>query len=190
MRHWPIILVILPTLVLAAGPKYTYPDVRGLDDEMNNIYHDIKYPYIVRGTINGVVDGSNACTGCLGEYISQDWSNVNLPTSLQWGDATSITLTAGDWDVMMSWSVYTLGTSSDFRCGISVNSGNNSAGLVYGDNFLELGASSGNIIVYGPMTIANYRMSLTSTTTVYAKQESNWSVQPTSAGRISARRIR
>jgi len=139
---------------------------------------------------SGVSNGSNACTGCVGEYISQDWTNVNLPASGQWGDATSINLTAGDWDVTMIWAVNTLATATDFRCGIGLNSGNNSGGLVYGDNYLEWGVTSGNIITFGPLTIANYRMSLTSNTTVYAKQESAWSVQPASSGRISARRIR
>lgn len=35
-------LLLWPSFCLADGPKWSYPDVRGLDDEMNNIYHDIR----------------------------------------------------------------------------------------------------------------------------------------------------
>lgn len=45
MRNVFLILFVCST-AWAGGPKYTYPTVRGLDDEMNNIYHDLKYPII------------------------------------------------------------------------------------------------------------------------------------------------
>lgn len=37
-----MIALCLPSFAVAGGPKWTYPSVRGLDDEMNNIYANIK----------------------------------------------------------------------------------------------------------------------------------------------------
>jgi len=177
-----LILCVLAEASWGSCPLLVHPDADN-QREFQNVCQEISNK-------SGVTDGSNACKGCVGESISQDWSNTNLPVSLSWGDATSIFLTPGDWDVTMIWAVYTLGTASDFRCAIGTHSGNDTTGFVYGDNFLELGSSAGNITTYSPMTIANFRMSLTAGTTAYAKQEASWSVQPASAGRISARRIR
>jgi len=45
-----IFLMCLPSLTFAVGPKYNYPSVPGLDDEMQNIYHSVSYPVINYGT--------------------------------------------------------------------------------------------------------------------------------------------
>jgi hypothetical protein len=36
-----LILLFVPCVAFAGGPKYSYPTPRGLDDEIKNIYHDI-----------------------------------------------------------------------------------------------------------------------------------------------------
>lgn len=46
------LLILLPTVAMAGGPKYTYPKMRGLDDEMHNIYHDLSNPVINYATIS------------------------------------------------------------------------------------------------------------------------------------------
>lgn len=49
MKILPLIL-LLPALAFAGGPKSTFPEPRGLDAEMANIYHDIANPVINIGT--------------------------------------------------------------------------------------------------------------------------------------------
>lgn len=39
-----LFLILIPSVALAGGPKYTYKTPPGLDDEINNIYHDIRAP--------------------------------------------------------------------------------------------------------------------------------------------------
>ena len=49
MKKFLIVLLLWPSLAIAGGPKYTYPSPpspQGLDDEMQNIYHNISYPAI------------------------------------------------------------------------------------------------------------------------------------------------
>ncbi len=63
MKKWILLLVLGSSPVLAAGPKYTYPTPRGLDDEMQNVYHDIKFPTISTATIqNETVSVSSIST--------------------------------------------------------------------------------------------------------------------------------
>jgi hypothetical protein len=46
----------------------------------------------------GVIDGSDAAAGHLGEYLSASASGVGLATNVQ-ANVVALTLTAGDWDV-------------------------------------------------------------------------------------------
>jgi len=41
MKMAIFIFLLWSTLAMGSGPKYTYPTPRGLDDEIQNIYHDI-----------------------------------------------------------------------------------------------------------------------------------------------------
>jgi hypothetical protein len=52
LKKLTFIALLLPSICLAGGPKYTYRDTPGLDDEMNNVYHDIKYPVIQYGSVS------------------------------------------------------------------------------------------------------------------------------------------
>lgn len=148
------------------------------------------------GNVMGIV-GTNtdnvAGPGLVGQISSNTLSGAAVPTSNQYGDATSITLTPGDWEIsaQLYW-VASGATWSQFEIGISTTTGNNSSNLILGDNDLAaIWASSGSTPLSGSLTISGYRLGLSVTTTVYLKEKLIYSAAtPTASGRISARRIR
>lgn len=146
----------------------------------------IKQPLLV-----GVTDGSNAAAGNVGEYISSSITPpVNFPAAGTYGDATSIALTKGDWDVSMILSATLNGaTASDVNFGIGTVAGNDATGLVEGDTMAEIPApvtasdSSGSVPAV--------RVSLAANATYYAKVLANYTIgTPKYSCRISARRVR
>lgn len=141
--------------------------------------------------IHGTNTNDAAASGYVGEYIESVVANVSFPAALDWGDLTSISLTAGDWDVS-SVGLATVGSAvamTIWNAGISTTSGNSATGLVFGSNRVEYAAP-----ITGQNTsggISTYRISLSSTTTVYYKMlQSSSSGTPTLYGRLSARRVR
>ena len=110
-----------------------------------------------------------------------------LGSSGAYGDITSLTLTAGDWDV--TGILAAAGVATYIGVGISTTSGNSSAGLSEGDTLVYcVGPTASN---NQDATIPNVRFSLASTTTVYLKVTSGYPAgSPTFGGRISARRMR
>ena len=143
----------------------------------------------------GTNTNDNAVAGNVGQYVEAVVTGVNLPASGALGDATSISLTAGDWDVSAAGAFNLSGATSasgnDFDIGISVNSGNNSAGLVFGDTEGWVPMTT-TTIVFGIVSIPPKRFSLGSTTIIYLKMRGNYSAgTPTIQGaRLSARRMR
>lgn len=141
---------------------------------------------------NGIVTGTNtndsAAAGKVGEYISGTDAGSASPTTTQYGDATSISLTAGDWDLSFVCSMLRNGSGwSTQEIGISTTSGNSSTGLVHGDNWLISTVATD----WAAMTISGYRVSLTSTTTIYAKVSATYTGATSLIfGRLSARRVR
>lgn len=144
--------------------------------------------------IIGTTTNDAAPTGTVGEYVESVVSGVNLPASGVTGDATSISLTAGDWELTCTMSAQNAGgTWSEVYAGISTTSGNSQAGLTLGSNYMgAIFASTSTAVVRVPIVVPPYRFSFASTTTVYLK----FLVQKTAgtptcdALRISARRIR
>ena len=47
----------------------------------------------------GTTTNDSAAAGVVGQYISSYVSATSVPTTNTWGDLTSVSLTAGDWDV-------------------------------------------------------------------------------------------
>lgn len=141
----------------------------------------------------GSATNDSAAAGNVGERVSSAVAGVNAPTSNQLGDATSISLTAGDWDVSAVgiWDA-SGGTWSRADIGISTTSGNSATGLTNGDNrIVGVWASTSTVITIVPYTIPVYRISIASPTTVYLKILSLYSVgTPQFSGRITARRTR
>lgn len=139
--------------------------------------------------IQGIVTASSATAGTVGEYISSAASAVSSPGNLQYFDVTSITLTAGDWDVR-TVCVSNGSTVDDFVSGIGTATGNSATGLTNGDTSVELSINAGTATNLA-ITIPSVQKNITSTTTYYLKARYEYaSGSPTASGRISARRIR
>lgn len=156
----------------------------------------IRYPGIIATSVRGTTTNDNAPAGFVGEYIESVISTyTNLPgASNVWGNLTSISLTAGDWDVTgaMNWIVNgsTITSGIDLtEMAISVNSGATTTDQVQGSNQLS-------VLVPTTLTdrfaiVPSYRISIASTTTVYLKLISTYSVaSPQYKCRLSARRVR
>lgn len=142
--------------------------------------------------IHGTETNDSAAAGDYGEEIQSAVSAVASPTSGNFGDLTSISLTAGDWDVSgVSYTAIGAGAWEAIQLGISTTSGNSTTGLVIGDNRVVASwVSSATTPTQYSLAIPQYRVSLASTTTVYLKFSSTYTANPSWSGRISARRRR
>ena len=143
--------------------------------------------------IVGTTTNNSAQAGSVGQYVESVVASVAYPATGDWGDATSISLTAGDWDVSISSIADSNSSTWSFAAvGISVTAGNFDTGLVFGSNWVR-GAypSSSTTPLNYPLTIPTYRQSLAGTTTIYMKIKATYSAgSPLIHGRISARRVR
>src|SRR4029077_5874913 len=146
-----------------------------------------------RGGIKGTTTNDSAAAGNVGESISQRHTGVSAGATNAWADLDSMSLTAGDWDVTVQ-SVYQFNTTvgaSYFDIGVSTTTGNSSSGLVLGDTYVEQSTANTSASVNVSAMVANVRISIASTTTIYGKVRTNYSSgAPTFTGRISVRRIR
>lgn len=191
MRIILLLFFIVPTCFGSATTPLLQHDDSSNEREFQNVYQTIDKS--ITTSKNGVTDGSNASSGQIGEYVSalnpNSPSADNCPASGNFGDLSSISLTAGDWSVsVMGQGQAGTSTPTDFSIGISSTSGNASDGLVIGNNrnFLQFNGASN---VWG--SIPNYRVSLTTTKTYYLKYRCSYSGGVANAlGRISAIRIR
>lgn len=140
----------------------------------------------------GTATNDSAAAGYIGEYIESVVSAVNYPTSTQYGDATSIALTAGDWDVSADAEIDVNGTTfTELNLGISVTTGNSSTGLTTGSNTSRLLYSANPATLQRTqMTVPVYRLSLSGSATVYLKYKATYSSSPQIYARLSARRVR
>ena len=95
-----LIFLALAVPCAAMEPKYSYKDPK-LDDEIREIYHQMGS--LLKGIVRfkGTTTNDNALTGNVGEYVESVVEGANAGASTQFGDATSIILTAGDWDVTL-----------------------------------------------------------------------------------------
>jgi hypothetical protein len=136
-------------------------------------------------TTNDAADALN-----VGEYIESIVTAVNFPATGVIGDLTSISLTAGDWDISAFATPQRNGaTWTAVATGITATSGNSTTGRVVGSNWGEIvpGAANDSAVVAVP----NYRVSLAGTTTYYLKMQGTFTVAtPVNYGRLSARRLR
>lgn len=145
---------------------------------------------------NGIIVGTNtnnsAAAGVVGEYIDAAAAATNFPASATFGDLTSISLTAGDWDVGVIGQVNNNSAvpTGLYLIGASINSGNSGTGLTDGTTDLSLqGFFTGTNII--PVSLPRIRFSLSSTTTVYLKYYATYTGgPPKAAGSLTARRIR
>ena len=141
-------------------------------------------------SILGTNTNDNAGAGNVGEYVESVVTSEVNATSNAYTNITSISLTAGDWDVVgqvffeLNGATLT-GTNAGV---ISIYSGNTLTDHVNGKNSLAVlspTSSSSN------STTVVYRLSLSSTTTVYLKFKMSASAgTPQAIGTIFARRVR
>lgn len=140
--------------------------------------------------IVGTTTNDAAPAGNVGEYIQSLATGVSFGANGVAADATTISLTAGDWDVTICGNVSgTAVITGNMLVGISVTAGNSLAGLVTGVNQWIIGVVGLSTIPN--YCVANYRISTSSTITVRMKTYADYSgTAPTTTGRLSARRLR
>lgn len=141
--------------------------------------------------IVGTVTNDSATVGTYGEYISS-FTIKTAGTTAVYTDVSTITLTAGDWDISINaWFDPLLSTTAtDFEIGISTIAGNSGINFQIGDN------ASANILVASTLqrtaiNVPVFRQSLSSTKSVYVKTLAQYTgTAPSWRSRISARRVR
>lgn len=139
----------------------------------------------------GTTTNNNAVAGNYGEFV-QSIQNTNQasPGTNQWFDITSISLTAGDWDVWiisgMNTADYT--TCTDVEFGIGTVAGNTSPGAQITD-WISMSWAAGHL---GKINQTFFkRFSISATTTVYSKAMFTFSAGTKSGiSKIWARRVR
>ena len=144
--------------------------------------------------IQGTTTNNSASAGVVGEYVSStvgSGSSVAL-TSPTAADVTSISLTAGDWDVA---GIVGFGGKSGTSVVefVGANAGTTSGGISAALGIQVLMNGSTQLSTVADMTAALpvYRYSLASTTTVYLVARASYTTGSIGAfGTISARRIR
>lgn len=135
----------------------------------------------------GVTNASNASAGQIGEFVSSSVLGVTCGTSSSsTSNLTSITLTAGDWDISSVVVNYGAGNAVFGNFIALTNNANTSAGtrgvnLIWGTGNTSFGI--------GSCAIPRYRVSISSTTTYYLQTYGSGS-SDTYDGYITARRIR
>jgi hypothetical protein len=138
--------------------------------------------------IKGVVDGSNAAAGQIGEYISAAQPTGQTLTSGTGLNLTSISLTAGDWniDAVVTYNMSAGGTT---YADTWINPPNTLVASAPG--YAAVGSSNGTL--GGPLTlnVAPTRLSITTTTTVNLTVRASFTGPTvTAAGTLYARRVR
>jgi hypothetical protein len=143
------------------------------------------------GQLLGTNTNDSAATGYVGEIQQQtETAGNNATGSNQWFDATDspVSLTAGDWDISLIVSMDTNGaTITAGAAGIGTATGNSSAGLTLGLTRADYSGAASHTLV-----IPAYRVSLSATTSYYAKALFTYSAGTprVNGARISARRVR
>lgn len=139
----------------------------------------------------GTTTNNNGLVGAVGEYIEGVNSNIiNLGTSDVYINCSTVTLTAGDWDLTF-YGVWILNGAvvSEIRGGISVD--------ITANSFSDAGNATNlfiNTIAFTNQTrgvVPAYRVSLSATTSYYSKMRATYSGGPPQTQcRMSARRMR
>lgn len=142
------------------------------------------------GQVPGTNTNDSAVAGYVGQYVETVTSAYStFPATGVYGDAGSITLTAGDWDVNILHQVNLNGaTMTNWVAGIGTASGNSAAGLIAG-NYIEGTSPTSASDITG--SVPPYRISISATTTYYYKIRCTYSAgTPRWIGKMSARRVR
>ncbi len=141
--------------------------------------------------ILGTNTNDGAAAGYVGEYIQSVVSGVAGPSTGQYKDITTISLTAGDWDVSMLMVMDGTGVTitGTWDGGISIGTaGNAFSDRVSGSNAYLVNPAAINTNLWSIPTLP---VSVAATTIVRMKSQLLYSAgAPAAAGRLSARRVR
>jgi hypothetical protein len=128
--------------------------------------------------------------GNIGEVIeSKAPGPTNFPTTSQFGDLTSITLTAGVWRIDgLVFAGANGATVTQFVGGVSTTTGNSGTGLVNGDTAQNQTGPTG--VANTSVCLSGIIVTPSTSTTYYLKYLASYSVAtPQASGRITATRI-
>jgi hypothetical protein len=133
----------------------------------------------------GTTTNDSASAGYVGEFVTSNASGVSITTTATAQNITSISLTAGDWDVWGGLQINPNGGSMTIILGcISITSATLSSSY---NNILLQGTS---LLTTG-LAVPYQRISLSGTTTVYLVAQASFTVaNPIAAAIINARRAR
>lgn len=188
--------VTIAVASLAAARTYTLPDAGAAASfVMTAGTQTISGTKTFDGQLigKGTATNDNAAASYIGEQVRAillEASRISAATTNQFGDITSISLTAGDWDVTGIAAFALNGATATEAVGaVSVNTANTTTDHVPADN--QVGCVAPTATLVSSATISAYRLSLSATTTVYLKGRMTYSAgTPQIYGRISARRVR
>lgn len=138
----------------------------------------------------GIRAGASPTAGTIGEYMESVQSTAtNTAANNVWSDGTSLSLTAGEWELAAAADYSQNGaTGTAVLLGISSTTGNSATGLTFGYNAFSAPFPTANADT--PIWIPCYRVSISSTTTYYLKSKANFSAgQPQIAFHLRARRV-
>ena len=140
------------------------------------------------GYLTILCDGTNWAVVGVNDYLSATGSG-NVPATTTYGDVASIAIPPGEWDLTVLLHTTASGsTATSIQTGISTTSGNSGAGLSVGDSLIGNIAASSTYDSF--VTIPNFRILLTSSTTYYQKIRGLFSAgTPTYVGKFTARRV-
>lgn len=134
--------------------------------------------------INGVTTNSSAGAGQVGEYVESVVAGVTVNTTNT--NMTTISLTAGDWDVSGTFGSGTGGTNTYGVLSISQTS----ATMTGGTGKDQMDCSFNTTAQVGSCSIPPYRISLSGSATLYLVAKLGTATSTSCYGRISARRVR
>lgn len=143
--------------------------------------------------LKGTVAGANAAAGDVGEYVESivlSGSAITLTTATA-ANITSISLTAGDWDVTAVFSADGTITGTLFGVSISANSASET-GTVLGSSRIQMPASwAPTAASESAMVVPSFRVNVSVTTTYYMVAKCTFTAGTLLGyGRLSARRVR
>ncbi len=176
------------TFVGVTSPSLTTPDL-GVASATSLVFSP------TTGGIIGVTSGSNAAAGYVGELISSSillGSAVSLTTATP-ANVTSISLTAGDWQVCgsVAFSFAATTTSSLQQMGVSSTSATFGTNAAENNGVIDVTAVPGTGATTIVLNNSPMRFSLSGTTTIYLVAQANFATSTCDAyGFISGRRVR
>ncbi|NTG00122.1 hypothetical protein G6L30_08310 [Agrobacterium rhizogenes] len=148
-----------------------------------------------QGQYLGTATNDNATAGNIGEYVQSEvvvGGAVSLTTNTP-ANVTSISLTAGDWDVrgVVAWTTGASTTISSISTAINTTSASMPASLLPNGGAYSLINANFNTGNGDVLPVGTRRLSLSSTTTVYLIAQASFGASTMSAyGGIYARRMR